>query len=86
MVHTVGREIGDWGPAVYMRIQERKSKDGGTRYYASVMRTDRVGGKVVQSTVAYIGRVEEDQVPFLKAAYAERKPRLVWDDEPGADA
>ena len=66
---------------MYMRIQERRGRNGEKRYYASVVRTDRVDGRVVQSTVAYIGRVEEDQVPFLKAAYAERKPRLVWDDE-----
>ena len=67
---------------MYMRIQERKGKGGETRYYASVMRTDRVGGKVVQTTVAYIGRVEEDQVPYLKAAYMDKdkRPRLVWDD------
>jgi hypothetical protein len=71
---------------MYMRIQERRGKGGETRYYASVMRTDRVGGKVVQTTVAYIGRVEEDQVPYLKAAYTEKakRPRLVWDD-PGAE-
>lgn len=37
-----------------------------------------------QTTVAYLGRVEEDQVPFLKAAYSKRKPRLVWDDEAGS--
>ena len=66
---------------MFMRIQTRKASDGTTRYYASVMRGDRVGGKVRQTVVARIGRVEEDQVPYLKAAYAKRKPRLVWDDE-----
>lgn len=64
-----------------MRIQERRSRDGSTHYYASVMRSYRDGGRVRQEVVARIGRVEEDQVPFLKAAYAKRKPRLVWDDE-----
>jgi hypothetical protein len=31
--------------------------------------------------VVNIGRVEEDQVPYLKAAWtdADRRPRLVWD-------
>jgi hypothetical protein len=42
--------------------------------------SDCVKGKVVQTTVAYSGRVEEDQIPCLKAAYAKKKPRLVWDD------
>jgi len=66
---------------VFMRIQEKRAADGSKRYYASLVRGDRVGGRVVQTTVAYLGRVEEDQVPFLRAAYAKRKPRLVWDDD-----
>ncbi len=45
------------------------------------MKSERVKGKVVQTTVASLGAVEEDQIPCLKAAYAKKKPRLVWDDE-----
>lgn len=63
-----------------MRIQEKRAADGSPLYYASVVRSDRVDGKVVQTTVAYIGAVEEEQIPYLKAAYAKKKPRLVWDD------
>lgn len=63
-----------------MRIQEKRAADGSPLYYASVVRSDRVDGKVVQTTVAYIGAVDEEQVPYLKAAYAKKKPRLVWDD------
>lgn len=66
---------------MFMRIQEKRAADGSPLYYASVVRSDRVDGKVVQTTVAYIGAVEEDQIPYLKAAYAKKKPRLVWDDE-----
>lgn len=66
-----------------MCIQERGG-NGEKRYYESVTRSDRVNGEVVQSTVAFIGCVEEDQDHFLEVAYAERKPRLVWDDETGA--
>ena len=65
---------------MFMRIQEKRAADGSPLYYASVVRSDRVDGKVVQTTVAYIGAVEEDQIPYLKAAYAKKKPRLVWDD------
>lgn len=72
------------GPGVYVRIQKRAGRGGRTNYYASLVRSDRVGGRVVQTTVAYLGRVEEDQIPFLRAAYSKRKPRLVWDDEDGA--
>ena len=63
-----------------MRIQEKRAADGSPLYYASVVRSDRVEGKVTQTTVAYIGAVEEEQIPYLKAAYAKKKPRLVWDD------
>lgn len=63
-----------------MRIQEKRAADGSPLYYASVVRSDRVDGKVVQTTVAYIGAVEEEQIPYLKAAYAKKKPRLVWDE------
>ena len=45
------------------------------------MRSDRVKGKVVQTTVAYIGRVEEDQIPTSRPPTRRKKPRLVWDDE-----
>ena len=66
---------------MFMRFQKKIGKDGKPAYYASLVRADRVDGKVVQTTIAYLGRVEEDQIPYLKAAYAKKKPRLVWDDE-----
>ena len=66
---------------MFVKINKRRDKHGEMAYTASIMRSDRVKGKVIQTTVAYIGRVEEDQIPYLKAAYAKKKPRLVWDDE-----
>ena len=66
---------------MFVKINKRRDKHGEMTYTASIMRSDRVKGKFVQTTVAYIGRVEEDQIPYLKAAYAKKKPRLVWDDE-----
>jgi hypothetical protein len=38
--------------------------------------------KVVQSIIANLGPVTEDQIPYLKAAYAKKKPRLVYDETP----
>ena len=67
--------------AMFVRINKRVNKDGETTYKASIMKSERVKGKVVQTTVAYLGAVEEDQIPYLKAAYAKKKPRLVWDDD-----
>ena len=66
--------------AMFVRIQKRQAKDGETRYYASVIHSKRVKGKVTQTVVANIGTVERDQIPYLKAAYATPKPKLVWED------
>jgi len=57
-----------------------KQYGGKKRYYASLVENKRVNGKVVQSVKANLGPVTEDQIPFLKAAYAKKKPRLVYDD------
>lgn len=65
---------------MFMRIQKKNDVNGNPRYYASVVHADRIKGKVVQKTVAYIGVVEEEQIPYLKAAYAKEKPSLVWED------
>lgn len=64
---------------MFVKIQRKKAADGSEMLYASVVENTRVDGKVVQRTVLNIGRVEPDQVPYLKAAWAKDKPRLVWD-------
>ena len=55
-----------------------KKYNGATHYYASLV--ERVNGKVVQTVKANLGPVTEEQIPYLKAAYAKKKPRLVYDD------
>lgn len=50
------------------------------RLYASVVKSVRSGSKVKQVTVAYLGEVKENQIPYLKAAYAKVKPKLVYKD------
>lgn len=54
---------------------------GNTRYYASLVENNRINGKVVQTVRANLGPVTVEQIPYLKAAYAQKKPRLVYDDE-----
>ena len=51
-----------------------------THYYASLVENKRVMGHVVQTVKANLGPVSEEQIPYLKAAYAKKKPRLVYDD------
>ena len=64
---------------MFVRVQRKTAADGTEMLYASVVENERVGGKVVQRTALNIGRVEPEQVPYLKAAWAKDKPRLVWD-------
>lgn len=57
-----------------------KYYNGEKHYYASLVENKRVNGKVVQTVKANLGPVTEDQIPYLKAAYAQNKPRLVYDN------
>lgn len=65
---------------VFIKILTKQYK-GEKYYYASLVENKRVNGKVVQKVKANLGAVTEDQIPYLKAAYAKKKPRLVYDDE-----
>jgi tetratricopeptide (TPR) repeat protein len=55
-------------------------------YVIAVTRRDaystsyRENGKIKHRTLKNFGLLDEDQVPFLKAMYAKKKPRLVYDD------
>ncbi len=60
-------------------MQKKKAADGTDALYASVVENHRKGNKVMQRTVINIGRVDPEQVPYLKAAWAKDKPRLIWD-------
>lgn len=40
-----------------------------------------IDGKVVQTVKANLGAVTGEQIPYLKAAYAKKKPRLVYDED-----
>lgn len=57
-----------------------KTYNNKTHYYASLVENNRINGKVVQTVRINLGSVSEDQIPYLKAAYAKKKPRLVYDD------
>ena len=57
-----------------------KTYNGNKHFYASLVENKRVNGKVVQVVKAHLGPVTEEQIPYLKAAYAKKKPKLVFDD------
>ena len=58
-----------------------KEYRGEMYYYASLVENKRIDGKVVQTVKANLGAVTEEQIPYLKAAYAKKKPRLVYDED-----
>ncbi len=53
---------------------------GTKHYYASLVENNRVNGRVVQTVLLNFGPVTEEQIPYLKAAYAKKKPRLVYEE------
>lgn len=53
---------------------------GEKHHYASLVENKRIEGKVVQTVKANLGPVTEEQIPYLKAAYAKKKPRLIYDE------
>ena len=57
-----------------------KKYGGKIHYYASLVENKRVDRRVVQTTKANLGPVSIEQIPYLRAAYAKKKPRLVYDD------
>lgn len=65
---------------MFIKVLTRES-GGKKHYYASLVENKRVNGQVVQSVKANLGPVTAEQIPFLKAAYAKKKPRLVYDDQ-----
>ena len=65
---------------LFIKILTKKYA-GKTHYYASLVENKREKSQVKQTVIAYLGPVTEDQIPYLKAAYAKKKPRLVYDDD-----
>lgn len=64
---------------MFIKILTKKYGDK-KHYYASLVENNRLDGKVKQNVIAYLGVVTEDQIPYLKAAYAKKKPKLVYDE------
>jgi len=64
---------------LFIKILTKKYA-GKDHYYASLVENKREDNQVKQTVIAYLGPVTEDQIPYLKAAYAKKKPRLVYDD------
>ena len=60
-------------------VQNNRGKKG--TYYCSLVEAYRENGKIKHRTIRSFGLLTEEQLPYLKAMYAKKKPRLVYDDE-----
>lgn len=49
-------------------------------YYANLVENKASPRKGCQVVKANLGPVTEEQIPYLKAAYAAKKPSTVYDD------
>ena len=65
---------------MFIKIVEKRGKGGLPSFYAYLVKNDRIKGKVVQTTLASLGTVDKEQIPYLKAAYAKDRPKLVYSD------
>lgn len=68
---------------MFLKVITKKTKDGTVRHYASLVENRREGGKVVQHIKANIGPVTEEQIPYLRAAFAKEKKKGRKNDDKG---
>lgn len=60
----------------------KNNKGNSNTYFCSLVESYRDHNGVPKHRVLInFGLVDEESVPFLKAAFAKKKPRLVYDDE-----
>lgn len=61
-------------------VKNNKGKEN--TYFCSLVESYRDESGVPKHRVLInFGQVDEEAVPYLKAAFAKKKPRLVYDDE-----
>ena len=60
-------------------IKNNRGRDN--TYFCALVESYRDNGKVKHRVLINFGLMDAESVPFLKAAYSKKKPRLVWDDD-----
>lgn len=59
----------------------RNNKGRNNTYFCALVESFRDGGTSKHRVLINFGLVDADSVPYLKAAFAKNKPRLVYDNE-----
>lgn len=60
-------------------VQNNRGRKG--TYYCSLVEAYHENSKIKHRTIRSFGLLTEEQLPYLKAMYAKKKPRLVYDDD-----
>ncbi|AMC94188.1 hypothetical protein AOC36_09350 [Erysipelothrix larvae] len=63
----------------------KNNKGNDDSYYCALVESSRDHlGVSKHKVLINFGKVPSESVPYLKAAFAKKKPRLVYDDEPSS--
>lgn len=49
--------------------------------FISIAESYREDGKIKHRIIRNLGLFDDDQIPYIKAAFAKKKPRLVYDED-----
>lgn len=67
---------------IYMFVRVVKNNKGKPHTcFCSLVESYRDGNTPKHRVLINFGLVDEDAVPYLKAAFSKKKPKLVYDDE-----
>lgn len=64
---------------MFVKVVSNEKRKPGTSYLY-LTETYRENGKIRHKNVRNLGLFENDQVPYIKAAFMNPKPRLVYDE------
>lgn len=69
------------GASMFVRVIKNNKGKKNTCFCALVESYRDSSGVPKHRVLINFGQIDEESVPFLKAAFAKKKPRLVYDDE-----
>lgn len=69
------------GASMFVRVIKNNKGKKNTCFCALVESYRDSSGVPKHRVLINFGQVDEESVPFLKAAFSKKKPRLVYDDE-----
>lgn len=65
---------------MFVKVVKNTKADNDT-CFAYLTESYRENGKVKHRVLKSFGLLEAEQIPYLKAMYAKKKPKLVYEDE-----